>query len=210
MRVLRIGLWAIVAIVSAFTGYQFLSSNGKASLSAGEVTTTKVTDVQFGAPFELVTNKGEPIRYEDLLGRPHAVFFGFTNCPDICPTTLLEVSSWMQKLGNDADKIGFYFFTVDPERDTPQVLDDYVNAFDPRIVGVTGAPEDVRKTMKDYRAVGNRVDLGDGEYTIDHSAHTLLLDAKGNISGTISYGEDPDLALAKLKRLIEEKDAATS
>jgi len=109
----------------------------------------------------------------------------------------------MKDLGGDVDKIGFYFFSVDPEHDTPEILSDYVNAFDPRIVGVTGPSDEMTKTIKSYRAYAKRVELDDGDYTMDHSAFVMLFNSDGDFKGTISFGEANDIAVEKLRRLIK-------
>lgn len=193
MKQVRIVLWLLVAVAAGVAGYMAL--NGTAPSENKQVTV-------LGGPFNLVSHKGEPLTREDLLGRPHALFFGFTNCPDICPTTLLHTAGWMKELGEDANKLDFYFFTVDPERDTPEIMTDYVNAFDSRIIGVTGDQKEMMKTVKAYRGYAKKVDLGDGEYTMDHSAFVMLFRADGSFQGTIAYEENNEAAIAKLKRLI--------
>lgn len=196
MKNLRLVLWILVAIVAGGTLYTYLTNSGANGSS-------QQTAVKLGGPFELVNHRGEAITESVLENRLHAIFFGFTNCPDICPTTLLETAGWLKALDQDADRIDFYFITVDPERDTPEILKDYVDAFDSRITGVTGDPDEVSKTVAAYKAYAQRVDLGDGDYTMDHSAFVMLFNTVGEFKGTISYGENNDTALAKLKRLIQ-------
>ena len=106
-------------------------------------------------------------------------------------------------LGQDANALDFYFVTVDPARDDVEVLGDYVSAFDARITGVTGKPENLEQFLKDYKVYAKKVDLGEGDYTMDHSAFVMLFNRKGEFKGTISYGENEDTVLAKLRRLIE-------
>ena len=118
--------------------------------------------------------------------KPSAMFFGFTHCPDVCPTTLMEMGGWIEALGADADKLRFVFVTVDPERDTPEVMNDYVTAFSDRIVGVTGEPEEVHAMVKDYKIFSRKVPLEGGDYTMDHTASMILLDANGSFVGTIA------------------------
>ncbi|MEM7289319.1 MAG: SCO family protein [Pseudomonadota bacterium] len=197
MKALRIGLWVMVCVFAGIAGYAWLTiGNGPAIVEASKA--------KVGAPFELIDHHGKPITQARLKDRRHAIFFGFTHCPDVCPTTLYETAAWMKDLGEDSNKIDFYFFSVDPERDTPDVLADYVNAFDERITGVTGDFEAMMDTVKSYKAYAKKVELEDGDYTVDHSAFVLLFDASGDFKRTISYGENSETAVGKLKRLIED------
>lgn len=198
MKKLRLLLWVGVALLAAAVSYAFISQNSKPAQTQQAVK-------PLGAPFNLVDHEGKPITRDDLLGRHHAIFFGFTNCPDVCPATLLEVSSWIKDLGSESDKLDFYFFTVDPERDNPEVMKDYVTAFDPRITGVTGDPEEMSKTLSAYKIYSKKVDLGDGDgdYTMDHSAFIMMFKPDGSFKGTISFGENDDIALEKLRRLVK-------
>ena len=196
MRNLRIILWFLVAVTAGAGGYVWLSGTFNS-------TGSQTAAVKIGGPFELVRHTGEPITEAAFSGRNHAIFFGFTNCPDICPTTLYQTAGWLEKLGEDADKLDFYFFSVDPERDTVEILNDYVTAFDPRITGVTGEPGEVSRTIKLYRAYAQRVDLGEGDYTMDHSAFVMLFSGNGDFKGTISFDETEENAIDKLKRLIK-------
>ncbi|MGI9352600.1 MAG: SCO family protein [Rhizobiaceae bacterium] len=196
MKSFRIILWCAVAILAGVSGYLWLSQ--KQPLQVANETTVKV-----GGPFNLVNHKGTPITQAELQGRRHAIFFGFTNCPDICPTTLLQAAGWLKKLDADSNKLDFYFFSVDPKRDTPEILNEYVNAFDPRITGVTGNPDEMTKALKNYKVYAQRVELEDGDYTMDHSAFVMLFHSDGSFQGTISYDENEDSAIAKLRRLVE-------
>ena len=155
----------------------------------------------FGAPFTLEDQKGQPITEAAFRGHPSTVFFGFTHCPEVCPTTLFELSGWLKKLGDDGKNIHAYFVSIDPERDTPEVMNNYISNFSDRIVGITGDPDKVYAMAKAFGIYWKKVDTGDGDYTMDHTASVLLLDNKGEFSGTIAYGESGDTAIAKLKRL---------
>lgn len=155
----------------------------------------------FGAPFTLVDQKGAPITEAAFRGHPSVVFFGFTHCPEVCPTTLFELAGWLKTLGDDGKNLNAYFVTVDPERDTPEVMKTYVGNFSDRIVGISGDPDKVHAMAKSFAIYWKKVDTGDGDYTMDHTASVLLLNAKGEFSGTIAYGESADTAIAKLKRL---------
>ena len=155
----------------------------------------------YGAPFELVDQSGEPITQAAFRGHPSAVFFGYTHCPEVCPTTLFELDGWLKKLGPKGEDIHAYFVTVDPARDTPQIMRQYVGNVSDRIVGISGNPDRVHAMLKDFGIYFRKVEGEDGDYTMDHTASILLLDRKGDLAGTIAYGENPDTALAKLERL---------
>ncbi|MFK0687327.1 SCO family protein [Mesorhizobium sp. IMUNJ 23033] len=155
----------------------------------------------FGTPFTLVDQKGAPITEAAFRGHPSVVFFGFTHCPEVCPTTLFELAGWLKTMGDSGKNLNAYFVTVDPERDTPEVMNTYVGNFSDRIVGITGDPDKVHAMAKGFSIYWKKVDTGDGDYTMDHTASVLLLNARGEFSGTIAYGESADTAIAKLKRL---------
>jgi len=158
----------------------------------------------FGAPFTLVDQKGAEITEAAFRDHPSAVFFGFTHCPEVCPTTLVEMDSWLKKLGDEGRDIRAYFVTIDPERDTPEVMNTYVGNVSDRITGISGDPAKVEAMAKEFKIYFRKVPVDGGDYTMDHTASVLLLDRSGGFFGTIAYGEDPDTALAKLKRLVKE------
>jgi protein SCO1/2 len=155
-----------------------------------------------GAPFELVDADGEPFSSADLAGEPYAIFFGYTHCPDVCPTTLFEMSEALKALGADADKLHVVFVTVDPARDTPELLKNYLSAFDDRIIGLTGTPEAIDAAAKSFRVFYRKVPTEDGDYSMDHSATVILMGAYGEFVGTISYGENAETRLGKLRNLL--------
>lgn len=156
------------------------------------------------AEFQLEDQKGAPFRKADILGKPSALFFGFTNCPDVCPTMLASITSYLGKLGPDADRINVVFVSVDPERDTAQVIDEYLSGFDPRIRGITGQKPELDKLTRSLGIYYAKVETGGASYSVDHSALIVLLDSKGQFFGTIAYDEGADVALMKLKRLANE------
>lgn len=156
-----------------------------------------------GGPFTLKDQHGETVTEAALKGHPTAIFFGYTLCPDVCPTTLFEMTSYLEELGPDGDKLKVYFVTVDPERDTEAVLADYLQAFDPRIHGLTGSREEIDKTLKAYRVFARKVERDDGNYLMDHTAAVFLFDEDAAFTSTIDYQEDAETAMAKLKRLID-------
>jgi protein SCO1/2 len=194
MRTLRYALWALVAVAGLLFGALLVIPDNEPGLAPGE---------SFGKPFALIDHNGEPITQAAFRGQPTAVFFGFTHCPEICPTTLYELNGWMEKLGPDGEALAAFFVSVDAERDTPDLLKQYVTAISGRIVGITGQPADVAAMLEGFHVYAKKVPLDDGDYTMDHTAAIFLLDSSGNFVGTIGYDEDPDNALAKLKRLVE-------
>ena len=153
-----------------------------------------------GGPFRLTDQDGKPISNEDLKGKPFLVFFGFTHCPDICPTTLFEVSEIMRALGGDAGRAAALFVTVDPERDTPAIMKDYLSSFDPHLRGVTGTPEQIAAMERDYRVYAKKVPLEGGDYTMDHMALVYLMDKEGRFVAPFNMKRKPEDAAADLRR----------
>jgi protein SCO1/2 len=198
MSTVRLTLWIAVAIALfalgaiAVSGYS-LRGGGNTAFQPG---------APLGGEFSLIDQRGEPITEAIFRERPSVTLFGFTHCPDVCPTGLMEMAKWAEELGPDADKLSFVFVTVDPERDKPQVLSDYIAAFSPRIVGITGEPDAVNAMTKDYKIYSRKVPLDGGDYSMDHTASMILQDANGNFAGTIATGESHETGLAKLKRLV--------
>jgi protein SCO1/2 len=155
-----------------------------------------------GGPFNLVDQNGKPITDADLKGHPFLVFFGFTHCPDVCPTTLFDVSEVFRVLGPDANNVRALFVTVDPERDTPAVLKDYLSSFDPRIVGVTGDAEAIAAAEKSYRVYAKKVPVDGGSYTMDHTAIVYLMNKDGRFVAPFNLKRRPEEAAADLKRYL--------
>ena len=161
-----------------------------------------VADTLGHGTYQLAATDGSIFTEKTLSGGPSAVFFGFTHCPEVCPTTLGDVMTWQQALGEAGDDLRVYFVTVDPERDTAEVLGNYVS-WAPGVTGVTGPREEIDKAIKAFRIYAQKVPLDGDGYTMDHSASILLFDDSGRFFEPIGYGEDPDRALAKLKRLLD-------
>jgi len=155
-----------------------------------------------GGPFHLEDQNGKPVSDEDMKGRPFLVFFGFTHCPDICPTTLFEMSEVIRQLGKDADRIGALFITVDPERDTPAALKDYLASFDPHLRGLTGDPAAVNAAIKAYRVYAKKIPLEGGDYTMDHTAVVYLMDRDGHFVAPFNLKRTPEAAAADLRRYL--------
>ena len=163
---------------------------------------TRMAGSSIGGPFKLVDQNGKPITDVDIKGRPYLVFFGYTHCPDVCPTTLFEVSEVMRALGKDADRTGALFITVDPERDTPAVLKDYLSSFDPRIIGVTGDGTAVAAAEKAYRVYAKKVPIDGGGYTMDHTAIVYLMNKDGRFVTPFNLKRRPEESAADLKRYL--------
>jgi protein SCO1/2 len=165
---------------------------------------TKTTArVPIGGPFELTTHEGKRFSSESLKGKPFAVFFGFTHCPEVCPTTLFDLTQDLESLGVDAAKLNVVFITVDPERDTPELMKTYLSSFNPRIVGLTGTEKEIAATAKEYKIYYKKVPT-DSDYTMDHTATIFLMDRKGDFFGTSNFQESQETRREKLKRLVTE------
>lgn len=159
--------------------------------------------VEIGGPFSLIDTQGKAVTERSLLGKPTAIFFGFTYCPEVCPTTLANMTAWLKDLGADADKLNVVFVSVDPERDTPDQLKIYLSNFDPRIQGFTGAPQAIDQAAKAYRVYYKKVPLDGGGYTMDHSSAIYLFDKQGRFVEPIGYGSPPERAEAQLRALVD-------
>jgi len=157
---------------------------------------------EIGGPFALVDHHGKSVTDRDYLGKPTLVFFGFTNCPNVCPSTLLEITNQLEELGPDADRLNVLFITVDPERDTPQQLALYLSSFDPRITGLSGTPENIFAAMKAYHIYAKKVPLKDGGYTMDHTATIAVMNSKGQYVDAMHYQAPSATTRAKLHRLL--------
>jgi protein SCO1 len=155
-----------------------------------------------GGPFHLEDQNGKSFTDRDMKGRPYLVFFGFTHCPDVCPTTLFEISEVMRKLGPDADRTGAIFITVDPERDTPALMKDYLSNFDPHLRGLTGDPAAVNEAIKAYRVYAKKVPLENGDYTMDHTAVVYLMDKDGRFVAPFKLNRTPEAEAADLRRYL--------
>jgi protein SCO1/2 len=194
IRMVRYLAWGAVALlVIAVAVFAYQSRTGKDPLNLASA---------IGGPFTLTDQNGSTVTEATLKGHPSAIFFGFTFCPDVCPTTLSDLTLLVQKLGADGDRLKVYFVTVDPERDTREQLAAYLQAFDPRFTGLTGSRAAIDQMLKAYRVYAKKVPTDGGSYTMDHTASVYLLDANGQLTGTLDYHEKEETALAKLKRLM--------
>ena len=153
-----------------------------------------------GGPFQLVNQDEHTVTDQDMRGKPFLVFFGFTHCPEICPTALFEMSQILRGLGPDADRVRALFITVDPERDTPMVLKDYLSNFDPHLSGLTGDPESIAAVAKGYRVIYRKVPLEHGDYTMDHTALVYLMDKQGRFVSPFSLKRTTEASVAELRK----------
>lgn len=202
MRLVRRLAWggiALVALLVLATSAGWLVTDGPLG---GRQVATGPASLPIGGPFRLTDHTGRSVTERDFLGRPMAIFFGFTYCPDICPTTLGDMTGFMAELGPAADRLHWVFVSVDAERDTPQAMADYLTAFDPRILGLTGREAEIAAAAEAFRISYRRVPLEGGGYTMDHTASVILLDAAGRFAGTIDYKENEAVALEKLRLLL--------
>jgi protein SCO1 len=155
-----------------------------------------------GGPFQLTDQAGQTVTEKNLKGKPTLIFFGFTHCPDICPTSLFEISEVLRAMGNDADRVNTYFVSVDPERDTAPVMKDYLSSFDPHLKGLTGSPDAVAKVISDYRVYAKKVPLKDGDYTMDHTALIYLMDRDGKFVAPFNLKRKPEESAKDLERYL--------
>ncbi len=196
LRRVRTAAWIAVAISLTAGGLFFLTQR------APQIQKAIGGAALIGGPFQLTTHDGRPFSERDLAGRPYAIFFGYTHCPDVCPTTLLDMSNRLEELKADGDKLRMIFVTVDPGRDTQAYLAEYMKSFDKRIVGLTGTPAQVAAIAKGYRIIYEKVPGTGGDYTMNHTATVYLFDANGNFAATLAYQESEQNQRTKLKRLV--------
>lgn len=198
MKKANLIIWIAIIVLAGFLGWFTLDYTKDSK---------QLADAPYGVPFELTDQNGNKITEAAFRDKPTALFFGYTHCPDVCPTTLYELDGWLHKADPAGDKINAYFVTVDPERDTPKIMQEYVSNVSKRIIGVSGDPAKVADVVKGFRIYAKKVPIDpakpDGDYTMDHTASVFLLNNGGRFKGTIAYGEDGDVAVKKLENLIK-------
>ena len=155
-----------------------------------------------GGPFRLIDQDGKLITDQDFKGRPFLVFFGYTHCPDICPTTLFEISEVLRAMGKDADRVNALFVTVDPERDTAAAMKDYLSSFDPHLRGATGDRKAIDTAEKEYRVHAKKVPTDNGGYSMDHTALVYLMDKQGRFVAPFKLDRKPEAAAADLRHYL--------
>ena len=196
MKRVRIILWVLVAVVLA--AYAFLM------LRPVQETPTQQQPLaisSIGGPFTLTGSDGKQFSSASLAGKPYAIFFGFTHCPDVCPTTLARMVRLRQQLGAGDRPFDILFVTVDPERDGPAEVGKYAELFNSPVTGLTGSPAQIDQVKKQFGIFSQKVTDSSGGYSVDHTSTVLLFDRKGDFSGTIAPEEGDRAALAKLRRI---------
>ncbi|PZU79022.1 MAG: copper-binding protein [Rhizobium sp.] len=198
LRVFRIVTWTLVVIVAAWL---LVSSNILPSRQE-ERASSETSTPAIGKPFELTSHQGAVVNNATLRGKPYLAFFGFTHCPDVCPTTLFELTDLMTELGPMANQFNVAFITVDPERDSRDLLKEYMTSFDTRIMALRGTPEQTQTAVKAFAAYARKVPTDGGSYTMDHTAGVYLMDADGMFKGTLDMHEPREVRLKKIRNLV--------
>lgn len=194
MRKARIFLWALVAIAIAVFAYLAMPSSRDVAPQS-----QLISAETFGGPFTLVGSDGKPFSSSKLAGKPYAIFFGFTHCPDVCPTTLARLVRLRQQIGEQPFEI--LFVSVDPERDGPAEVGKYAELFNSPVIGLTGSPAQIAQVKKQFGIFSQKAPQPGGDYSIDHTATVLLFDRNGRFTATIAPEEPDAAALAKLNRI---------
>jgi protein SCO1 len=194
LRHIRLALWIAAAAAMAVSGFLIWSSRNPDAPAA--------LNVQIGGPYTLIDQTGRTVTDRDFADKAQLVFFGFTYCPDVCPTTLARISALLGQLGSDADKLHVLLVSIDPERDTPEALKTYVEAFDNRITGLTGTPDQIAAAANAFRIFYKKVPTDDGNYTMDHSSGVLIFSRSGAFKGLLKIEDSDEALLATLRNLI--------
>jgi len=170
---------------------------------ANKLVATDITGADFAQSFNLIDHTGKPRTLLDFEGKAVALFFGYTHCPDVCPTTMIDLKQTMKLLGSRADEVQVLFVTLDPARDTQEVLAQFVPSFDPRFIGLRGSEQETAATAKVFKIYANKVEAqGKGGYTIDHSAGMYVFDKAGKIRLYVDYGEKPADIANDIKQIL--------
>lgn len=217
MRKVRLILWLLIATAAAVAGAQLVlrtNSVDQAKPTAEEQarTATEVARDVVTGEFSLIDHNGKPVTDEDYRGYWLLIFFGYTHCPDVCPTSLGVVALVMDELGPDADKVQPLFITVDPERDTPEIMAEYVAAFHPRIIGLSGSAEQIKAAAQSHRAYYAKAPTAEGmeevvgEYAMDHSAYLYLMDPDGVYAHVFSPTDTPEEITAEIRNLMQQRN----
>ncbi len=196
-RALILGLGGVAGAMAFTLGLGWWKTRNRTRSGAGPLP-LPIADMSF----TLTDQSGNTVRPSDWIGRATMVFFGFTWCPDVCPTTLSDISDWLEELGTDANQLNVAMITVDPERDTSEVLGDYLTYFDPRIVGLTGTLDEIERAASGFRARFEKLPR-DGDYTMNHTAGIFLFRQDGGFASIIDYHEDRRFAVPKVRRAMD-------
>lgn len=202
----RASTYLVVAFVAIAVGIAAWFLTPGAPEAPDQSAGIALTEADIGGPFELTDHRGNRVRDDDFRGRYMLVFFGFTHCPDVCPSTLRDISMALDHLDDEADALQPLFITVDPERDDVEAMADYVTAFDSRILGLTGTRDEIDRATAAYRIYSARFPLGENDYTMDHSAFTYLMDREGKYLAHFSFGIDPEEMAEGIDHAIETWD----
>lgn len=192
LRAIRIALWIVVALAAAAAAILYVQRSPQAA---------DETTFALGAPFVLTDSQDRKFDSRSLDGKPHVLFFGFTHCPDVCPNTLARLAKLRKQLGKGDDAFQIVFVSVDPERDTPAELANYVKMFNTPVTALTGTPQEIADVTRSFGIYARKAPTEGGDYTMDHSAQVLLFDADGAFRGTIAFDETDEPALQKLRNI---------
>ncbi len=192
----RIILWVLVLIAAGALGFLLTRQDDLPQQSQTELPLAAI-----GGPFTLVGADGQSFSSTRLAGKPFAIFFGFTHCPDVCPTTLARLTKLRRQLGSGEDALNIVFVSVDPERDGPAQVGAYSKLFDTPVIGLTGSPAQIEQVKKQFAVFSAKAPQDGGEYSVDHTASVFLMDRAGKFVATIAPEESDAVALAKLKRI---------
>ncbi|QEN85394.1 SCO family protein [Labrys sp. KNU-23] len=206
LKVIRVTAWSAIAVAALLLGVNALlpeAWKGEPAKSALEKPIIDMAAV--GGPFRLTSHKGEVIDNTRLAGKPYLAFFGFTHCPDVCPTTLSDLTELMSALGPAAGAFNVLFITVDPERDSQDLLAQYMTSFDERILALRGNRAETDAVVKAFAAYARKVPIDGGEYTMDHSAGVYVMGADGKFASMLDMHEAREIKLQKLRRIIDTK-----
>jgi protein SCO1/2 len=183
----------------------FALALGACGLDQPQFNNTDITGAEYGKALSLADPSGKIRTLADFKGSVVVVFFGFTQCPDVCPTTLAEMKTVKKLLGEDAKRFQVLFVTVDPERDTPELLAQYVTAFDPTFLGLRGDPETTAKVAKDFKVFYQKVPGNTPDsYSVDHTAGSYIFDPQGNLRLFVRHGQSADKIAADIKQLLAQ------
>lgn len=202
IRTIRYLLWAVVFAAIFVIGTTILTWRVHEDKPA-RILSSDVTGVNIGGPFAMVDHTGRPVTEQILAGKPFLLFFGFTHCPDICPTTLSWLSTLLEQAVPKGERPPIVFVTVDPERDTPEAMKSYIESFGRDIIGLTGTLEQLEVIAQAWKVYFRKVPLEGGGYAMDHSASIFLMDKEGKFRGTLDLHDTTrDNNLKKLKALV--------
>ena len=200
LKFIRIITWCLIVLLGGWLlvfGYLIPSNMG------GQTAGSDASAPAIGKPFAMTSHRGEVVDNAFLRGKPYLAFFGFTHCPDICPTTLFELTDLMKELGPTADDFNVIFITVDPDRDDQELLKAYMTSFDHRILALRGTGEQTQKAVKAFAAYARKVPMEGVNYTMDHTAGVYLMNAEGSFRGTLDMHEPREVRLQKIHNLVD-------